>query len=66
MTQNDVQIEIFKAMTPQQKLEAAMGLYDMAKALKTAWIRQLHKDWSDEQVADAVREIFTNAGLAES
>ena len=60
--QNDVQIEIFKAMTPEQKLQAAMGLYDMAKELKTAWIRQLHKDWSDEQVADAVREIFTNAG----
>jgi hypothetical protein len=62
MTQNDVQIEIFKAMTPEQKLQAAFGLYDMAKELKTAWIRQLHKDWSDEQVADAVREIFTNAG----
>jgi len=62
MMQNDVQIEIFKAMTPEQKLRAAFGLYDMAKELKTAWIRQLHKDWSDEQVADAVREIFTNAG----
>jgi hypothetical protein len=62
MMQNDMQIEIFKAMTPEQKLEAAFNLYDMAKELKTEWIRQLHKDWSEEQVADAVREIFTNAG----
>ena len=63
--QNDVQIEIFRAMTPEQKLRAAFDLYDMAKELKTAWIRQLNKDWSDEQVADAVREIFTNAGRKE-
>ena len=62
MIQNDMQIEIFRAMTPEQKLQAAMGLYDMAKELKTAWIKQLHDDWSDEQVSGAVREIFTNAG----
>ena len=62
MPQNDKQIEILRAMTPQQKIEAAMGLYDLAKALKAAWFRQIHDDWSQEQINDAVREAFANAG----
>ena len=57
----DKQIEIFKAMTPQRKLEIAFNMYDMARDLKAARIRELHPDWSEEKIAEAVREIFINA-----
>ncbi len=62
MAQQKIQDEILRKMTPQQKLEVAMNLYYSARELKSAWIRQLHQDWSDQQVEEAVREIFVNAG----
>jgi hypothetical protein len=62
MAQQKLQDEILRKMTPQQKLDLSMSLYYSARELKSAWIRQLHQDWSDRQVAEAVREIFVNAG----
>ena len=62
MAQQKIQDEILRQMTPQQKLDLSMSLYYSARELKTAWVRQLHQDWSDQQVAEAVREIFVNAG----
>jgi len=61
MSQEKVQDEILRKMTPEQKLAAAMNLYYSARRLKSAWLRQEHKDWSDEQVEAAVREAFVNA-----
>ncbi len=48
-------------MTPQQKLEIALGLNRLARELKTAWLRQQHPDWTEEQVLDKVREFFLYA-----
>ncbi len=62
MAQQKLQDEILRQMTPQQKLDLSMSLYYSARELKSAWIRQLHQDWSDQQVEEAVREIFVNAG----
>ncbi len=62
MTGQDVQREIFRKMTPAQKLHLSMRLYYSAWELKSAWLRQLHKDWSDEQIKQEVKRIFTNAG----
>lgn len=62
MAKEKLHDEILRQMTPQQKLEVAMNLYYSARELKSAWIRQLHQDWSDQQVEEAVREIFVNAG----
>ena len=61
MAQEKVQDEILRKMTPEQKLAAALELYYSARRLKRAWLRQEHKDWSDEQVEAAVREAFVNA-----
>jgi hypothetical protein len=61
MTQEEVQDEILKKMTPEEKLAAAMNLYYSARKLKSAWLRHMHKDWSDEQIEAAVREAFVNA-----
>ena len=61
MTQEEVQDEILKKMTPEEKLAVAMNLYYSARKLKSAWFRHIHKDWSDEQIEAAVREAFVNA-----
>ena len=61
MAQQNIQHEILRRMSPEQKLAAAMNLNYSARKLKAAWIRHLHPDWSEEQVAEAVREAFANA-----
>jgi hypothetical protein len=61
MDQQDIQTEVLRRMTPEQKLHAALRLYWSARQLKAAWIRQQHPDWTDEQVEQAVKEAFTHA-----
>ncbi len=61
MAQQNIQNEILKRMSPQEKLDAAMSLYYTARKLKAAWLKQLHPDWTSQQVEQAVREVFINA-----
>lgn len=58
---SNAQYEFLKKMSPQQKLEAAMSLYYSAKELKSAWLSQLHSEWSDQKIKQIVREAFVNA-----
>jgi hypothetical protein len=62
MTQADaIQLEIIKKMTAEQKLRLSEQLYFDARRLKSDWLRQLHPDWTVEQVELKVREIFMYA-----
>src|SRR5262245_50460760 len=54
----DPQVEIFRRMTPEQKLRAAERLYWSARELKAAWFRSQHPDWTDTEVKKAVRDAF--------
>jgi hypothetical protein len=54
-------IRILRAMTPEQKLRAAEGLYDSACALKADVLRADHPDWSEEQIQSAVRQWLSHA-----
>jgi hypothetical protein len=56
-----IQDQIYKKMTPQQKLDAALSLYHSARQLKAAWLRQMHNDWTEQMIEQAVREAFSNA-----
>lgn len=56
-----VQIEIFKKMSPWQKLELAANLYFEARRLKAIGLRMQHADWSEKQIERKVTEIFMNA-----
>ena len=49
-------LRILRAMTPEQKLRTAEGLYDSARELKAAVLRADHPEWTEEQVQRAVRE----------
>lgn len=55
---NEIQTEIFRRMTPEQKLRAAMRLYWSARELKAAWLRTEHPEWTPAQVSAEVREAF--------
>jgi hypothetical protein len=54
------QFEILRQMSPQRRLALAEGMYRTAHKMKTAWVRQQHRDWSDAQVAAEVARIFLN------
>jgi hypothetical protein len=56
-----VQIEIFKKMSPWQKVELSAQLYFEARRLKAIGLRMQHADWSKEQIEREVTEIFMNA-----
>jgi hypothetical protein len=55
------QIAALRAMTGEQRLRMAEKLYWSARKMKTAGVRAQHPDWTEEQVKDEVRRIFTNA-----
>lgn len=54
-------IRILRAMTPEQKLRAAEGLYDSARELKAAVLRQDHPEWTEAQIDGAVRDWLSHA-----
>ncbi len=55
------QIAAYQRMTPQEKMAAASDLYWTARELKMAWMRQLHPDWTEEQVTEETRKFFLHA-----
>ena len=57
----DMQIEIYRRMTPSQRIEISMHLYWTAREMKAATLRSQHPDWNEERVCDAVREAFLYA-----
>ena len=55
------QTDVFRAMTPAQRLAAATRLYWTARHLKEAALRARHPDWTDATVRRAVNEAFLYA-----
>ena len=55
------QIEIFRAMTGEQRLRLAEQLYWTARKLKLAGLRAQHPDWIEEHLNAEVRRIFLHA-----
>jgi len=50
--------EIFRKMTPSDKLSLIAQLHMQAREWKKAALTAQHRDWSAEQVDNRVREIF--------
>jgi hypothetical protein len=55
------QIEIFRKMSGQRRLELSSQLYWSARKMKAAGLRSQHPDWSEEQIQAEVRQIFLHA-----
>jgi hypothetical protein len=47
-----------RGMTAEQKLASAEALWHTAWELKTAGVRMQYPEWSDDQVAARVRQLF--------
>ncbi|MEM9081357.1 MAG: hypothetical protein AAGC74_11770 [Verrucomicrobiota bacterium] len=54
--------EILRRMSPEQKLRAAQRLRESAWAVKVAWVRRQHAEWSEDRVEGLVREAFRDGG----
>jgi len=55
------QIEIYRRLTPERRLQIAERLYWSARELKAAWLRTRHPDWTEDQIAREVKQAFANA-----
>ena len=54
-------IAALRRLSGAQRLRVASGLYWSARKVKAARLRQQHPEWSEDEVARKVREVFTHA-----
>jgi hypothetical protein len=50
-----------RGLSGDQKLRTAAMLYWSARKIKAARLRELHPDWTEDQVQEKVRRIFLHA-----
>jgi hypothetical protein len=55
------QLNIYKKMSPEQKLRLSLDLYHSARLIKRAGLKHQHPDWSDTQIEKKLKEIFLYA-----
>ncbi len=60
MRPDPMQVEIFRRMTPGERWQVAERLYWSARNLKAAHLRSLHPTWTEQEVQNAVKEVFQN------
>jgi hypothetical protein len=56
-----MQIEIYRKMTADQRLQIAHDLYWFAREWKASALRAQHPTWGEEKIQEKVREMFLNA-----
>ena len=52
------QIEIYRRMTPQQRLQIGFELFELARDMVRCGVRHQHPDWDDKHVAQEVSRRF--------
>lgn len=52
------QIEIYRCLTDQQRLQIGFELYELARTLVRAGVRHEHPEWEEQQVAQEVTRRF--------
>ena len=55
------QVEIYRRMTPGRRLGLAEHLYWTGREMKATWLRSIHPEWTEDQVAKEVTRIFSHA-----
>jgi hypothetical protein len=58
------QIDLLRAMTPEQRWRVAELLYWEARAWKEAALKAFHPEWTEERVRDTVRSQFLHGKTA--
>jgi hypothetical protein len=54
-------VATLQRLSGEQKLRTATAMYWSARKLKAARVRELHPDWTEEQVQEEVKRIFMHA-----
>ena len=62
MPEDDVEIEILRRMTPEQKLAVMRTLIRQAYELKAAGLRAMHPELSEEEVQARTRAAVAGDG----
>jgi hypothetical protein len=60
-TVDEIQIKIYREMSPERKLEIAIQLFHSAYSLKHSALKSQHPEWSDEEVARELKSILLHA-----
>jgi hypothetical protein len=55
------QIAMLRRMTPGQRWDSAHRLYWTMRRHKAAFLQSQHPEWTERQVTDEVRRIFSHA-----
>ncbi len=58
MTITDTEREIFRKMTPSDKLRLVGSIHMQARAWKRAAFKAQHPNWTTEQLDRHVKEVF--------
>ena len=58
------QIEAYRRMTPQERLQISFRLYELTKILARQGVKSQHPDWTEQQIQDEVlRRFCLGAGI---
>lgn len=55
------QVRALRGMSLERRLDLALGFIRWTRAFKAAAIRQQHPEWSEAEIAEAVRKFVMNA-----
>jgi hypothetical protein len=59
-----MQIEAYRRMTPQQRLEISFRLYELTRTLVRQGVKHQHPDWNEQQIQEeVVRRFRLGAGI---
>ena len=59
-----LQIEGYRRMTPQQRLQISFELYELTRTLVRQGVKHQHPDWNEQQVKEEVlRRFRLGAGI---
>jgi hypothetical protein len=59
-----LQIEGYRRMTPQQRLQVSFRLYDLTRALVRQGVKYQHPDWDEGRVErEVLRRFRLGAGI---
>jgi hypothetical protein len=60
-----IQIEAYRRMTPQQRLQISFRLYHLTRTLVRQGVKHHHPDWDDGQVErEVLRRFRLGAGIS--
>jgi hypothetical protein len=58
------QIECYRRMTPQQRLQIGFRLYELTRTLACQGVKHQHPDWNEEQIhQEVLRRFRIGAGI---